>query len=255
MSQELRTEGAGPNFGIENFYSPEALYSLLTKDHLSHSYELQTNWAKIAEPGYDPITDVTGSVACDLKAKYTTGTDRFAKVFWFYSNINIAPSRFGRIVWSLGDQLPKLGIKATHVSSGPGLRGTYPSNHPYIILHGPSHNFYTSESDSFRVAISFDSDRKIRLVLPWAYEDLSDLKRFAKSQQNLLQNTEEMIKVVYLFENKDLPPVKLQFRAELEKSQEFLAECPYCQSNYFTAQSLSCPHCGASSPRFITKEE
>jgi len=255
MSQELSTERARPNFGIENFYNPEALYSLLTIDHLSHSYTLQTNWAKIAEPGYDPINDVSASVACDLKAKYITGTDRFAKVFWFYSNIHIVLSQYNKIEWCLGDQLPKLGIEATRVSSGPGFVSTYSSKAPYIVLHGLSDLFYTSVGDSFQMAISFDSNNKIRLVLPWAYEDLNNLKRFAKSQQNLLQNTEKIITAVYLLENKDLPPVKLQFKAEQEKSKEFIAECTFCRSNYFTAQSLSCPHCGASSPRFITKEE
>lgn len=33
------------------------------------------------------------------------------------------------------------------------------------------------------------------------------------------------------------------------------AECTYCGSNYYTAESFECPGCGASVPHFINKEE
>jgi hypothetical protein len=141
----------------------------------------------------------------------------------------------------------------TGIDFGPDAEETH-------LKHMFYEQFYTSKLDhSSTLGLSLippvDNVYKIRTVLPWIYGDLNNLNEFARTQESFIQNTEKVIKAIYMLDKKDLPPVKLQFKPEQEKSKEFIAECDYCGSNYFTAQGLTCPHCGASSPIFSTKEE
>jgi hypothetical protein len=283
MGAELHTERSVASFGIENFYSPEALYSLLTKDHLSHSYSLQTNWTKIAEPGYDPVTDVTLLVACDLKAKFETNsgkipTSRFSKVFWFHSDIWLPEKAMIEIGWfsikfspTIREKLKDLGVILSQTL--PQSNNINPSSSDisslqkaglYHLCHNfPESGFYVSEPNgASRMAINVVSNQNgdnprfaLRVVVPWLNANLNNINDFAKAQNDHLINTEKVIRAIYLAANKELPPVKLQFKAEQEKSKEFIAECTYCRSNYFTAESLTCPHCGASKPMFVIQEQ
>lgn len=95
----------------------------------------------------------------------------------------------------------------------------------------------------------------VEIITPWADVDLDTPENFARIQTNHISLTEKVIRAIYKVRNKQLPPAVLQFEPEKEKSSEFMAECGYCNSNYFAAKDPTCPHCGASKPHFIIKED
>jgi hypothetical protein len=274
MSQELNTERTGTAFGIENFYNPEALYSRLTTGHKSHTYELQNNWSKITEPGYDPILDIKATVTSDIKAKFIDGVSRSDKVFYYHLDLLVKDKWF-KFFSLYSPEIPE-GLIAELDKNGAGMVRsrliTNLSQWDYDSSANPRGlmlwhmfrkvGFYRSsknEPGDFAIDVTLtppeDPNITIRTVVPWPYADLNNVNEFVKSHNTFLKNSEKVIGAMFNFEGKELPPVKLEFKPEQEKSKEFFAQCSYCQSNYFTAQSLSCPHCGASSPIFMTKEE
>lgn len=98
-----------------------------------------------------------------------------------------------------------------------------------------------------------DREREINLISPWPFSDLNNLNDFAKAQEEHFACTEKIIRAIYNLKNKNLPPVKLEFKPQTTTPQEFLASCGYCGKHYFTAQDPTCPGCGACDPLFMIK--
>ena len=258
------------NFGIENRYSPEVLYTLLTKDYRSHGVRLTNNLYRINEPGYDPIDSINTIVYSEVKAKYDLSNDRFSKFFRFESKFNLSWGtiyhsclHFGskeELVKQLGsfqETLNNQDIDTTllNIESFQKNRGKETDDFPFRHIN-PYYTYYlVSKQDSqFHLAIEVDGlskENEIVLMSPWPGCDLNSIEIFANAQQEHFVNLERVIKAIYQTTKKDLPPVKLQFKPEEEKSSEFFATCSYCARQYFAAQDPTCPGCGASSPRFI----
>lgn len=83
---------------------------------------------------------------------------------------------------------------------------------------------------------------------------LSKIENFEEIYNSFFKKIEKVIRAIYGLQGKTLPPTKLQLTSVESESREFLATCSFCRSNYFTAQNLRCPQCGASNPHFLIED-
>ena len=259
MGNNIENRTTTKSFGVENHYSSASLFALLTRDHKSWSGPLQNNWKKIAEDGYDPIYDIRTIVTCDIKAKNDPNVDRFAKSFYLESKI-VPVARF------LGTPNPEYEENPTAIQFALHKQGIdvfltekerqVPGLPDWLnSLQGLSSPHFVSKPGDLQSIDITMSSGNWTLLEPSPNADLANPEEFASALEEHFKNIEKIIRVIYQLEGKDLPPVKLQFRPESENPQEFFAECSYCGNSYFITESLVCPGCSASKPRFVSKAE
>lgn len=277
LSAENLPERPRDNFQVQNFYNPEALFTLLSKDYFSSSYLLHNNWNDITEYQYDPINHVRVKVKCDLAAKYDSNVrDRYHKVYLFRARLYEGVGDFGRSGRTFVANLPSYSmsedkravIQKELYKSGIDLdwqsskneHGMIQGNFLTPAKYSPSVyldvNYNLSGSGDHD--IPFDTTRTVgrgfQLAVPWPHESLSNLEDFIYTQESFFSVLEKVIKTIYTIQEKDLPPRNLEFKPTEKIAKEFLATCSYCQQDYFTAQSLTCPSCGASKPHFLIEK-
>lgn len=288
MTAEHTTERPKDKFGIENSYSSEAVFALLTQDHRSRTLYFDNNWSDITERKYDPFSHLAVRVRTDLEYKFDQSVKtRSSKVVWFEGFLRVdnlyylmkegfpySPVEKERerqfeeqsdLLWL--ERFFEAGIDFTISSEQEKPFIATPDTGPSIYLNRSLYYDYgrVFPSAQFQVPPAHMVEdnweigtyaRFYKLMVPHeqSAETLTDVNNFESLEKHFLNRLEKVIRVTYKAQGKDLPPVKLEFKPEKNTQKEFIAACSFCGSNYFTAKNLECPHCGASSPQFLMEK-
>lgn len=266
-------ERKNDGFGVVMKYNPEFVYTVLDRSYKSKVMTLNNNWQFIYEKGYDLFDEnfssqihfpniippfgtigIWTSINCDLKVKTNPNwPDRSSKVFSISTEL-LWPSAHS--VWEslaphLQAELLSTGLDFD-LTSNPG--GALPGSKflisrnldlPAIIKDWENTEYYQYGSKHTPA---------LKVSLPHPSTDLAspdDIRRSMDLSASVLEKT---IGALYKMYNKRLPLQKLVFEplesASTEKTN--IASCTYCNSYYPIVHGLTCPHCGASNPRFTT---
>jgi len=265
IGPERKTGG----FGVIMKYNPEFVYTVLDRSYKSKAMILNNNWESIYEKGYDlfekeplsglygeePSTGIWTSINCDLKVKtYPDWPDRSSKVFdistvlvWPYAH-----SEWRFLTPRLQTELLSTGLDFDLTSI---LKDNTSGTNKFLIsknLDLPITIEHWSNTRQYRGIFSTSSGIKISLSHPSI--DLTSPDDIRKSMDLSASVLEKTIGALYKMYNKRLPLQKLVFEPRESESTEKtnVASCTYCSSFYSIVYSLTCPHCGASNPRFTT---
>lgn len=245
------------SFGIEMRYNPEFVYTILNRSNKSRRITLHNNWESIYDSGYDlfsgnslyksgPSTGIATSVDSDLKVKSNPNwPDRSSKIFSISTKLKggFEWESFPRLqteLWSMG-----LDSDLTHDPRW-GFCGKFLISKnldlPVTIGYWELHEGRYLVSDPDHLVIS----------LPYPSVDLTSSDDIKKSMDLSAGILEKTIRALYKMCNKHLPLQKLIFEPRESESTEKsnLASCTYCGSFYPIVHGLTCPHCGASNPKF-----
>lgn len=262
------------SFGIEMRYNPEFVYTVLDRSYKSKSMILNNNWKSIYEKGYDlfdgqfsssrkdaseiiPPFGTIGiwtSINCDLKVKTIPDwPNRSSKVFSISTELlwPSAHSKFEFLAPRLQTELLSMGLDFDLTGNPEGPL--------------PGSKFLISRNLDLLATIKDWGDTKyyqsgsihtpaIKISLPYPSIDLASSDDIKKSMDVSAYVLEKTIRALYKMYNKRVPLQKLVFEplesASTEKTN--IASCTYCNSYYPIVHGLTCPHCGASNPRFTT---
>ena len=257
IGPERKTGG----FGVVMKYNPEFVYTVLDRGYRSKVMTLNSNWESIYEKGYDLFDGEFGDyrtigiktlINCDLKVKTQPDwPDRSSKIFSISTEL-LWPSAHSE--WE--SLAPRL--QAELLSTGLDFDLT---SNPEDAL--PRSNFLISRNLDLLAIIKDWGNREyyqygsihtpaLKVSLPYPSIDLASPDDIRKSMDLSADVLEKTIQALYKMSNKHLPLQKLVFEPSESASTEKtnIASCTYCNSFYPIVDGLTCPHCGASNPKF-----
>lgn len=261
-------------FSVEMRYNPEFVYTVLDRSYRSTVMTLNNNWGSIYERGYDLFEEtfssrqirppsiippfgtigIWTSINCDLKVKTSPDwPDRSSKVFSISTELlwPSAHSEWKFLAPHLQTELLSIGLDfdlTSNPENPPGSKFLISRSLdlPATIKDWENTEYFQGGFTKYTPAI--------KISLPYPSIDLTspdDIKKSMDLSANVLEKT---IRALYKMYNKRVPLQKLVFEplesASTEKTN--IASCTYCGSYYPIVHGLTCPHCGASNPRFTT---
>lgn len=244
-TQEQKRDSSDPEapkgkFSVEMRYNADFLYHLLTHDNHQQSITLDNNMYEITEDEYDIFRFAHIELTSDLKVKSQPDwPNRSTKTLSVKADLWSPQYKLfqeGKIP-AIMDALYTQGID-TDLSDQRSRLLIVRDTNPPLALEIKANA----------------ADYGLRIIFPYP-EKLIDLNSSDDIQKAIAPYTKIMEKVTrafYQMENKQLPLQKLVFEPLESESTEKsnLASCTYCGSYYPIVHGLTCPHCGASNPKF-----
>ena len=234
------------NLDLESFYSSKALFFRLS-DGIPHAFPLENNWKDIRIHDYDPITDIQVKVKTGAIERASGETGERPEMGIRFEAILETRTQKGYLSMDrLAKMFDKQGLNLDYVPGKPEAGSSFTPPGYFVSNNEAEPKFVIKFMDTQFSIFS------MYLIFPQNAFPLKDVKNFEESQSAFLGIIKNVAEAIYDYEDKKFPPTRLEFRAK-ETNTPFYAVCPYCHSNYFADRDPTCPNCGASEPKYISK--